>query len=253
MKYFGFVILLIGALLISSCAEWFPHSYRFRMIVEVDTPQGVRTGSSVYEVKAVNRTQLIAHNASRSWNTKGQSVMVDLPNGQTLFTLMKTGAHFGDMAGLSMAALYPKFAEQGYDLVDVADKIYDRDDGVLGSAVVQPKRLARVFRDNKYSKEYVSNYPMMVTFDDIKNPKSVKQVDPDDLAASFGEGYAIKRITIELTDDPVTIGIEKKLGKDFFKKRAKYKKKLKEEMGLFDYSRTFSAQISRRDYTTEKP
>lgn len=211
MKYLGFVIVLIGALLVSSCAEWSPHSYRFKMIVEVETPQGLVMGSSVYEVKAVNRTQLIAHDASRSWNTKGQSVMVDLPNGQTLFTLMKTGAHFGDMAGLSMAALYPKFAEQGYDLVDVADKIDDRDDGVLESAVVPRKRLAKVFSNNKYSKEYVSNYPMMVTFDDIKNPKSVKQVDPDDLAASFGEGYGIKRITIALTDDPITTGLEKRL------------------------------------------
>ncbi len=37
-------------------------------------------------------------------------------------------------------------------------------------------------------------------------------VDPDDFAASFGEGVSLKRITVQITDDPVTTGIEERLG-----------------------------------------
>jgi hypothetical protein len=52
---------------------------------------------------------------------------------------------------------------------------------------------------------------MMVTFGDLADPTSVAEVDPDDLAATFGEGVKLKRLTVELTDDPVTTGIEERL------------------------------------------
>jgi hypothetical protein len=52
---------------------------------------------------------------------------------------------------------------------------------------------------------------MLVTFGDEADPTSVAEVDPDDLAATFGEGVRLKRITVELTDDPVTSGIEARL------------------------------------------
>ncbi len=203
--------ILIMSLLLSSCAQWFPHTYRFRMIVEVNTPQGVKTGASVYEISATNFTQILSDQSARGRWVKGEAVSVELPNGQILFALLKTGAHLGDMATLSMATLYPKYSTETYDFVEVADKIEDRDDDVLKRAVVQPKRIKESYRNGEKIREYISNYPMLVTFDDIKDSASVKQVDPDDLASSFGTGYAIKRIIIELTDDPVTTGIEKKL------------------------------------------
>ena len=52
---------------------------------------------------------------------------------------------------------------------------------------------------------------MLVTFGDLNDPTSVERVDPDDLAATFGEGVSLKRITVQITDDPVTTGIEKRL------------------------------------------
>jgi hypothetical protein len=56
--------------------------------------------------------------------------------------------------------------------------------------VVQPKR-----------------YPMLVTFEDVTDPKSVRLVDPADLATSFGAGYALRKITLEITREPVTKGV----------------------------------------------
>ncbi|MDR4496279.1 MAG: hypothetical protein R3B74_18050 [Nitrospirales bacterium] len=41
----------------------------------------------------------------------------------------------------------------------------------------------------------------------------MKKVDLDDLAATFGPGVALKRIMLEITDEPVTEGkIEQVLG-----------------------------------------
>ena len=53
---------------------------------------------------------------------------------------------------------------------------------------------------------------MLVTFGDLSDPTSVEEIDPDDLAATFGEGVRLRRMTVQMTDDPVTSGIEQRLG-----------------------------------------
>ncbi|HBM06154.1 MAG TPA: hypothetical protein DD369_11230, partial [Erythrobacter sp.] len=70
-----------------------------------------------------------------------------------------------------------------------------------------PRHFSRADQVNKRSA-----YPMLVTFGDLDDPASVERVDPDDLAATFGEGVRLKRITVQITDDPVTSGIEQRLG-----------------------------------------
>jgi hypothetical protein len=50
------------------------------------------------------------------------------------------------------------------------------------------------------------HYPMLVTFADPDNPMSVRRVDPDNLAASFGPGHRLVALTLEITDEPVTEG-----------------------------------------------
>ena len=167
--------------------------YRFAMTVEVETPDGIRTGYSVYEVKVSRTVVLLPDGAKRDWSVMGEAVAVDLPNGQTLYALLRTDAHFGDMAGLSMATLHPDFRGTGYDVVGVAEELSP-------GRYLGPSQVVR------------ENYPMLVTFANESDPTSVALVDPDDLAATFGEGVSLRRITLELTDDPVTRGIEERLG-----------------------------------------
>ena len=49
-----------------------------------------------------------------------------------------------------------------------------------------------------------ADWPLMVRFGDISDPKTVEQVDPDTIG--------VKRILLETTRDDVTTGIEKRLG-----------------------------------------
>lgn len=51
---------------------------------------------------------------------------------------------------------------------------------------------------------------------------SMLAVDPADFAATFGPGYALRRITVQITDDPVTTGIEQKLPNDLWRRWAAY-------------------------------
>jgi hypothetical protein len=55
------------------------------------------------------------------------------------------------------------------------------------------------------------NLSLMVRFRDVNDPRTVERIDPENLAASFGAGVWLKRATIEIVDEPLTTGIEKRL------------------------------------------
>lgn len=48
--------------------------------------------------------------------------------------------------------------------------------------------------------------PLLVTFNDITKPETVRRVDPTDLAAVLGEGVRLKAVTLEITREAVTEG-----------------------------------------------
>lgn len=47
---------------------------------------------------------------------------------------------------------------------------------------------------------------MLVTFGDINDPTSIALVDPQNMAQSFGDGYALKEALLEIATDPATSG-----------------------------------------------
>jgi hypothetical protein len=56
-----------------------------------------------------------------------------------------------------------------------------------------------------------NSLPKLVRFRDVDDPKSAELVDPDHLDASFGPGVKILRAKAEITGEPITSGIEKRL------------------------------------------
>lgn len=186
----GIAVTMIVALWLYWSVRYPTHSYNFQMTVAVETPEGVKSGSSVYSVSAGNLPKLLPEEASRSMVIKGEAVAVDLPGGRTLFALLKTNS--GSLARLSMKALDPSFVSGSYDTVASARRLGNRKD-MKESAVVPPE-----------------DYPMLVTFGDLGDPKSVELVDSDDLSASFADGVMLKSVTVEITDDPVTGGIDER-------------------------------------------
>ena len=185
--------LLLGtAALLSGCGM-FGKTYRYKLTVEVDTPQGLKTGYAVREVTYHEGIKL-PDSSGVSVKQRGEAVAVDLPGGQTLFALLSTDAYktlqkgFGDDGDATMAAAV---ASKRIDTLEF--KI----DPALVSSGVTP---------------YDKGYPRLVHFKDIRNPMSVEAVDPDNLAAAFGPGVKLRRITIQMTDEPVTFGIKRRLG-----------------------------------------
>ncbi len=166
--------------------------YRYKLTIEADTPAGIRRGSVVREIgwQGMWAPTPEAH-AERVWQ-RGEAAVLDLPNGKAVFLLLDREPKDTIQAGFH--------ATYGFTLgcgtmLAAADK----------------NRSVFVFAPSHVLRTNHLPVPQLVTFDDPTRPETVRAVDPDDLAASFGEAYALRRLTIEVTDDAVTESIENRL------------------------------------------
>ncbi len=196
MFLLGVVAMLVPVGL-TACTDTTP-AYRYRMAVEVETPAGIKTGSSVIEVHTDVAGEYSIPTPGRvSTKVRGEATSVDLGNGEVLFALLRSPTD-ADWASRVMLLLAP----EGGDFQATFDAmLQDR----------REKSLPRYFRDRGHIVNERAA-PMLVTFSDVNDPTTVELVDPDDLTATFGEGFRLKRITVRITEDPVTTRIEERLG-----------------------------------------
>lgn len=185
-------ITFIAATALTGCSSDTP-PYRYRMTVEVSTPEGPRKGSSVIEV---HTSYSGGDLPGRSWSARarGEAAVVDFGKRGVLFALMQSEDD-GDWASDVMLNVAPPGADEN------GDRFIGRYRNLLNmrSAVSLP-HYYRVNRERPES----TGLPMLVTFKDLKDPRSVRKVDPGDLAASFGPGVKLSTITVQLTSDGET-------------------------------------------------
>lgn len=172
-----------------------PSTIGYRLRVVVDTPQGVRSGSSVFRVTTWTQ---------RSWGNLApigrelhlEAAAVRLPTG-ILFAVPR------DENGTDYPAyLLLKGLERG-----VVNPPLSRDygGGEWREMQEEARRVKpRITLDPR-------DYPWLVRFRDIAVPSSVERVDPSDLSASFGPGVRLRQIDITVTDDRPTAEIVKLL------------------------------------------
>ena len=177
------LVLLFLSLLLAGCKEKF--EWHQKMTVTVETPAGEVSGSSVSPVSWQEHAIRFPDGMGWHYNVTGEAVVVEVTPGRYLFALLKgaeTTEYMGSVAPASIAGREGRVINP--ELFDEVRDKRGRASGVIAVPEVQ--------------------YPLMVTFADIADPASVKLVDPDDLAASFGPGVRLKSVTLEVTGEPVT-------------------------------------------------
>ncbi|WBQ17640.1 hypothetical protein [Sphingobium yanoikuyae] len=171
-----------GALLLLGGYNYFvPARYRVRMTVEVVTPQGVRTGSSVYEESAYKAVHLTPHEHSGGGGLRGEAVVVDLPGGP-LFVLLTSASASGQPLGVLMTRA-------------LSNKPNFKDVDAYVSAV----RWLSWFGGKAELPR--TDWPLMVRFQNFDDPRSVEYAEP--------EAIGVRRIMLEVTSVGITTGIEK--------------------------------------------
>lgn len=192
------ILIVVGALLGLSAA-WIAdafgsYSLRYRLTLEATVDGRPVTGSGVIQVDYAKRPALLPHMDRVSYAVHGEAVALDLGDRGALFALLKDGS-----------PVIGRFSPRGGEprmIVPVA--WWDRE-------IRGPEDVDRL-RHVQGRKELSSGtMPMLVRFDNLNDPASVRLVNPADLAASFGPGVSLSRVTVEITRDPVTRQVEARL------------------------------------------
>jgi hypothetical protein len=168
-------VLVVAGFGLAGC--WlFPAEWNEKLTVIVSTPHGDVSGSSVRWQKLAEDPVL----KSAHGYIQGEAVVVEVAKGRYLFALIEQNRPQAELM------FFP-----GEAPLKSTHKLNSR----KGEVLDVPREM----------------YPMLVTFRDLNAPASVTEVDPANLAATFGPGTALKSITLEITDEPVTEGVVEKV------------------------------------------
>ena len=197
------IFLAISFAALSACSLFYPsETLRYRMTVTVDTPEGPRTGSSVVE-STMTAGPRPGDTGGIQYGLKGEAVAVPLPNGKVLFALLRSNSD-GDPAGYHARLMQSAACREGRPSVQPDPSLCGDPDWKVFRPWARKQKLAVELAP--------SQYPMFVTFDDITDPKSVRFANPAEFASVFGPGYVLRSVSVQVTDDAVTTGIEGRLG-----------------------------------------
>jgi hypothetical protein len=198
MKKFSIALLVLLGLGYGAWIIFYPTSrVHAKITIEVETPEGVKTGSSVQQVTFSIGPCPLCNTSGPKFRRylRGEAVAVDLGPRGTLFALLSGGAG-GQPTPDPITPV-------------IVEKVFGpkQDNTWRGTDAVRV--LGRASGKADVPSELI---PFMVRFRDINDPQTVERVDPANLASSFGPGVKLVNATIEITSDPVTTGIAKWLG-----------------------------------------
>jgi len=163
------------------------HAWHQKLTLVVETPTGEVSGSAVVGITAWFG-QLPASASEVEYDVIGEATMVEIAPGKYLFALL------GDPSEYFHHAARERF-----------------------EGMTRQEWLYEIPKQSEPVELFPGHMPMLVTFEDVTKPETVKLVDPLDLAASFGPGVSLKVVTLEITDEAVTNGrVEVVLGSNFF-------------------------------------
>jgi hypothetical protein len=190
-----------------SSAEYPSATIRYKMTVEVETPEGIKTGSAVREISMVSRPMRMGEmNDTHMRLEKGEAVVVDLGQRGVLFATLGSAT---DPVWSLLNAFPSPCAEGAVSRCSV--KYYSS---------LKPGDSAQL------STRY---YPMFVAFGDLNDPKSAKNVlemkscpdpatgipdnsrciDKDHFEETFGRGVRLRFVVIEITKADIEFVVRK--------------------------------------------
>jgi hypothetical protein len=166
---------------------WNTYTHRYRLSIEVETPGGIKIGSSIIQISVTGKADWILQSPGAYTGAKGEAVFIDLGNGRNVIATLgfgPTGANT-DM------------------LTDLAAEAFGRNQAFWYKQAPSWEGRAELHGDL---------IPTLVTFANPADPSTLRVVKPDEFEVVFGPGYRFKGAWIEMTKDSVTrVGIEEKL------------------------------------------
>jgi hypothetical protein len=188
-------VALLAALFIGDQIRINRPGHKYRLTLEMDTPNGLKTSSGVISVHPDRGYSRQGHTSIR-----GDAILVDLGGSKNLVALLAHIDPVIDLDGMNYLALRAyKAAGRNVSFNEMSRMI---------GAVPLTGALI----------------PVLVTFTDLSDPATMRTASPENLEAALGRGFQLHGISAEvvpngfwpldfggLLGQPVTRGIESKL------------------------------------------
>jgi hypothetical protein len=188
-------LALLAALVIGDQIRINRPGHKYRLMVTVETPQGLRSASGVMEVHPDR-----GYSRGGRTQTRGDAVLVDLGGGKNLLALLAHPDKSLDLDGINYLAL------RAYNAAG-QNVSFNQMSRMTGAVPVTGALI-----------------PVLVSFSDLGDPGTARVVPPDDLEAVLGKGFHLQGVFAEVVPnglwpldfggafgEPVTRGIEAKL------------------------------------------
>jgi hypothetical protein len=162
--------LVIVLLILKSCLFPATTSRALKITAEVETPQGLRSGSSVIELSSASIPKWLPGSTGYSFQLRGESPVVNLGDGKRLFVLLED--EHGGQDVMSLFRLTEREVDHGLDVDNYPVLVTFTDPDDAASVVkVSPENFAAIF-GNGYSlrrilAEAVSEPPTFGALDEI--------------------------------------------------------------------------------------
>jgi len=194
-KWFG-PIALLAALWIGDQIRINRPGHKYRLTVEVETPEGRKSASGVMAVHPDR-----SYSRGGQTRTVGDAIFVDLGGTRNLVALLAHVDGKLELDGVNYVAMRAYTAEGGKRVS------FNEMNRQSGAVAVKGALI-----------------PVLLTFADPANPGTARRVQPDDAEAVLGKGYRLHGLTAEAVPngfwpldyggalgEPVTRGIQAKL------------------------------------------
>lgn len=162
-------LALLAALVIGDQIRINRPGHKYRLAVEVETPDGVKSGSSVLAVTPDRGYSRRGHTSA-----SGDAVFIDLGGGKNLVALLAHVDTSADLDAINYVAMRA-YTAAGGKRVNFND--------VSKMTGIVPVNDALI--------------PMLVSFADPANPATARTVSPGNIEAVLGKGYRLRGVTAE--------------------------------------------------------
>jgi hypothetical protein len=189
MNRFGIAALTIVGLFAAYKLSYPTYTYRYRMTVNVEVDGQLHSGSSVIDVHVSKQVRFLPEVNPLKYSGEGEAVYLDLGNRGRLVALLASGEYAND----NEFPLY--LVHRLHFKLDLFDD----------------RKLASLSTLRGKWELPNNELPTLVTFTDANNSATLSVIRPDQLDQTFGPGVRWRGVTIEMTTDPVTHGLEGRL------------------------------------------
>jgi hypothetical protein len=194
----GLVILaIVASAVVVGYRFFYPtFSYHVRLSVAVDRRGRTLVGSSVIEISEVSFPTFGFLDEGLGFESRGEAAFLDMGDGNNLTALLGMGGFSNDdIVKIAQRTFFDETYQKNpeFGTLSFAYKTLEADIG-------KPRDLIG------------EQMPTLARFRDVDVPKTIEAVNPADLESSYGPGFRLLKVTLEVTHDSVTSGvIEKRL------------------------------------------